>query len=71
MDGHTAAPLGIKAAFGGRSRPLNDCAVFPNDNLRYCLPRLFPPNRQDRLSGRPAGMTLEEMAALYMDGFES
>ena len=63
--------LGIKAAFGGRSRPINNCAVYPNDNLRYCLPRLFPPNRQDRLSGRPDGMTLEEMAAMYMDGFES
>lgn len=62
--------LGIKAAFGGRSRGLGECAVYPNDPLRYCLPRLFPPNRQDRLSGRPAGMTLEEMAVLYMDGFE-
>jgi hypothetical protein len=63
--------IGIKAAFGGRSRPLEQCAVYPNDDLRYCLPRLFPPNRQDRLSGRPANMTLEEMAALYMDGFDS
>jgi hypothetical protein len=62
--------LGIKAAFGGRSRPFDRCAVYPNDDLRYCLPRLFPPNRQDRLSGRPPGMTLEEMAAIYMDGFE-
>jgi hypothetical protein len=63
--------LGLKAAFGGRSRPLGECAVYANDPLRYCLPRLFPPNRQDRLSGRPPGMSLEEMAVLYMDGFES
>jgi hypothetical protein len=63
--------LGIKAAFGGRSRPIAQCAVYPNDDLRYCLPRLFPPNTHNGLSGRPEGMTLEEMIHTYMDGWES
>lgn len=62
--------LGIKAGFGGRSRPLDQCVVYPNDDLRYCLPRLFPPNGYDGLSGRPMGMTLEDMAKTYMDGWE-
>ena len=59
--------IGIKAAFGGRSRGLDKCVVYPNDPLRYCLPRLFPPNTHNGLSGRPDGMTLEEMARTYMD----
>jgi len=64
------AELGILAAFGGRSRPFDQCSVYAQDPLPYCLPRLFPPNRQDRLSARPDGMTIEELAAKYMDGFE-
>jgi peptidoglycan/xylan/chitin deacetylase (PgdA/CDA1 family) len=62
--------IGIKAAFGGRSRPLARCAVYAKDDLRYCLPRLFPPNSHDGLSGRPEGMTLQEMAVTYMDGWK-
>jgi len=69
--GDRLSELGIKAAFGGRSRPLAQCSVYAQDPLPYCLPRLFPPNRQDRRSGRPEGMTIEELAANYMDGFES
>lgn len=62
--------LGIRAAFGGRSRPLDQCAVYAKDPLPYCLPRLFPPNRQDLISSRPAGMTIEDLALNYMDGFD-
>ncbi len=65
------ADYGFKAAFGGRSRPFDQCAVYANDELRWCLPRLFPPNRDNRLSGRPDGMTLEEMMQAYSDGFSS
>jgi peptidoglycan/xylan/chitin deacetylase (PgdA/CDA1 family) len=68
--GPALADLGIKAAFGGRSRPLDQCSVYAQDSDPYCLPRLFPPNRQDRLSARPEGMTIEALAAKYMDGFE-
>jgi len=68
--GENLADLGIRAAFGGRSRPFDQCAVYAQDPLPYCLPRLFPPNRQDLLSSRPAGMSIEELAVNYMDGFE-
>ncbi|HAY83756.1 MAG TPA: hypothetical protein DCY42_02215 [Chloroflexi bacterium] len=68
--GENLIDLGIRAAFGGRSRSLDQCSVYAQDPLPYCLPRLFPPNRQDRLSARPDGMTIEDLAANYMDGFE-
>jgi len=68
--GFKLADLGIRAAFGGRSRPLEECSVYTQDPLPYCLPRLFPPNRQDRLSARPVGMSIEDLAVNYMDGFE-
>ncbi len=67
--GEKIAKLGIKAAFGGLSRPLDQCSVYAQDPLRYNLPRLLPPNRQDRRSGRPFGMTIDDLAAHYMDGF--
>ena len=67
--GSSIAELGIKAAFGGPSRPFEQCSVYAQDPLPYCLPRLLPPNRQNRLSPRPAGMSIDELAANYMDGF--
>ncbi|MEN8242245.1 MAG: polysaccharide deacetylase family protein [Chloroflexota bacterium] len=62
--------LGFKAAFGGRPRALDLCSVFAEDEMRWCLPRLLPPNRGTRQSSRPEGMTLEEMMRAYSDGFE-
>lgn len=61
---------GFKAAFGGRSRPLEECSVYYKDPLRWCLPRLFPPNRGNLISSRPFGMTIEDLARAYSDGFE-
>ena len=61
---------GFKAAFGGRPRALDLCSVFANDDMRWCLPRLLPPNRGTRQSSRPEGMTIEEMMRAYSDGFE-
>jgi peptidoglycan/xylan/chitin deacetylase (PgdA/CDA1 family) len=61
---------GFIAAFGGRPRALDLCSVFAEDELRWCLPRLLPPNRGSRQSSRPEGMTIEEMMRAYSDGFE-
>jgi len=54
------ANLGFKFALGGYSRDRNQLFTYANDNEPLCLPRLFPPN-PDGLSGRPGGMTLEQM----------
>jgi peptidoglycan/xylan/chitin deacetylase (PgdA/CDA1 family) len=61
---------GFKAAFGGRSRPIDSCSIFPQDELRWCLPRLLPPNRDSRTSNRPLGMDIEQMMRAYSGGFE-
>jgi peptidoglycan/xylan/chitin deacetylase (PgdA/CDA1 family) len=61
---------GFKAAFGGRSRPIADCSIYPNDEMRWCLPRLLPPNRDTLTSNRPLGMDIEQMMRAYSSGFE-
>jgi peptidoglycan/xylan/chitin deacetylase (PgdA/CDA1 family) len=61
---------GFKAAFGGRSRPIEDCSIYPLDELRWCLPRLLPPNRDTLTSNRPLGMTIDQMMLAYSGGFE-
>ena len=56
--------IGYEYAFGGRSRPILDCSVFPEDDFRYKLPRIFPPNPSG-VSGRPNNYTLEDILKLY------
>jgi hypothetical protein len=51
---------GIKYAFGGWTRETLKLYSYKNDTMLLCLPRLFPPN-PDGISGRPNGLTLEEM----------
>ncbi len=51
---------GIKYGFGGWTRETLKLYGYKSDNMPLCLPRLFPPN-PDGISGRPNGMTLEEM----------
>jgi peptidoglycan/xylan/chitin deacetylase (PgdA/CDA1 family) len=58
------AEIGFKAAFGGRSRTLLECAVYKGDSLPYCLPRIFPPNATG-FSGRPDGYTLQQIMEHY------
>lgn len=52
--------LGIRYAFGGYTRDRNQLFAYTADNMSLCLPRLFPPN-PNGLSGRPVGLTLEQM----------
>lgn len=52
--------LGVNIGFGELRRPLNMAYTYPNDEMPMCLPRLFPPN-PDGYSGRPNGLTLQEM----------
>lgn len=52
--------LGLEYFFGGRSYPIDDAYVHRGDELSMCLPRLFPPN-PNGVSGRPNGLTLEQM----------
>ncbi|OGC45258.1 hypothetical protein A2V49_01505 [candidate division WWE3 bacterium RBG_19FT_COMBO_34_6] len=54
--------IGITIGFGGWSRSTGTNYVYSQDNLQLCLPRLFPQN-PDGFSGRPKGLTLEEMLA--------
>lgn len=61
---------GFKAAFGGRSRAIEDCSIYSQDELRWCLPRLLPPNRDTLTSNRPLGMTIDQMMRAYSGGFE-
>ncbi len=51
---------GFIFGYGGRSRGFDYCFTYKQDNIPFCLPRLFPPN-PNGLSGRPDGMTFEEM----------
>jgi len=50
--------MGYRYAFGGRSKPLLDCSVEKKDSLRWCLPRILPPNIGGE-SGRPFGENLK------------
>jgi peptidoglycan/xylan/chitin deacetylase (PgdA/CDA1 family) len=61
---------GFKAGFGGRSRPIEQCSIYPQDEMRWCLPRLLPPNRDTLTSNRPLGMDIEQMMRAYSSGFE-
>lgn len=54
------AQAGIKYGFGGWTREEQKLYSYKNDNMPLCLPRLFPPN-PNGVSGRPSGLTLEEM----------
>jgi peptidoglycan/xylan/chitin deacetylase (PgdA/CDA1 family) len=56
--------IGLKYAFGGNSRIIMENTVMPNDNLRYCLPRLLPPS-PNGVSGRPNNMTLSDIMKRY------
>ena len=52
--------IGIFIGFGGRSKPLQDAYTYKQDDMRLCLPRLFPPHGGG-FSARPSGKTLQEM----------
>jgi peptidoglycan/xylan/chitin deacetylase (PgdA/CDA1 family) len=56
----TLKSLGVKYAFGGSTRELDRLFTYANDDMAFCLPRLFPPN-PNGLSGRPNNKTLPEM----------
>lgn len=58
---------GFKFAFGGRSRGLDKCYTYKNDNLAFCLPRVLPPN-PNGISGRPNGKTLKQMLSDMISG---
>jgi hypothetical protein len=55
-----AEESGILAAFGGASKPIRKNYVERNDQLGYCLPRMFPPNPLSE-SSRPKGYTFVQM----------
>jgi len=52
--------MGYEFAFGGCTRMMEKMYVYEDDNMPLCLPRMFPPNT-DGYSGRPSGLTLEQM----------
>lgn len=52
--------LGYDYALGGWTRETVKLFAYRNDDLPYCLPRVFPPN-PDGVSRRPDGKTLIEM----------
>jgi len=56
--------IGLEFAFGGTSRPIMEMAVYPNDPMRYCLPRILPP-APNGVSGRPNNMTMEQIMERY------
>lgn len=56
--------IGLKYAFGGNSRIIMKNVVLPQDNLRYCLPRLLPPS-PNGVSGRPNNLSLEDIMQRY------
>jgi len=56
--------MGYQYAFGGRSKPLLYCSVEKGDLLRWCLPRILPPNINGK-SGRPSGLSLEEILVKF------
>ena len=51
---------GITIAYGGWSKPIKEAFTAKSDTMALCLPRLFPPNSEG-YSGRPVGVTLEQM----------
>lgn len=60
--------LGITLGFGGLTRPESNY-VHKSDDQYLCLPRMFPEN-PNGLSGRPEGMTLEEMLEVVTGEWE-
>lgn len=52
--------FGITIGYGGWSKPITNAFTEASDTMSLCLPRLFPPNSEG-FSGRPVGLTLEQM----------
>ena len=55
---------GYRSAFGGSSRPILQCQVWPHDDLWGNLPRLLPyswPGDYPKLTSRTPGLTFAEM----------
>jgi peptidoglycan/xylan/chitin deacetylase (PgdA/CDA1 family) len=59
---------GFIYAYGGWSRSLGVGYTYPKDTQSMCLPRIFPPNPTG-LSGRPDGLTLEQILARMKDTY--
>ncbi|MGD8813885.1 MAG: polysaccharide deacetylase family protein [Anaerolineales bacterium] len=62
---------GFEGAFAGAVRfPMVNNVVLPNEPQVWTMPRLLPPNVGTLTSGRPSGLTIEEMMAMFCDGFD-
>jgi len=63
--------FGYAGGFAGDSRfaMVRNVVLF-NETLRWSLPRVLPPNPVTLVSGRPSGLDIAEMMAMFSDGFE-
>jgi peptidoglycan/xylan/chitin deacetylase (PgdA/CDA1 family) len=62
---------GFEGAFAGAVRfPMVNNVVLPGEPKVWTMPRLLPPNAGTLTSGRPNGLTIEEMMAMFCDSFE-
>lgn len=62
--------FGYEGSFAGNSRfAMVHNVVHFDEPLRWSLPRVLPPNPGTLTSGRPSGLTIEEMMVMLTDGF--
>jgi peptidoglycan/xylan/chitin deacetylase (PgdA/CDA1 family) len=63
--------FGFEGGFAGNSRfaMVNNVVLF-NEPRRWSLPRVLPPNPVTLVSGRPSGLSIDEMMTLFSDGFD-
>ncbi len=61
---------GFEGGFAGNSRfAMAYNVVLFNEPMRWSIPRVLPPNPGTLTSGRPSGLTIEEMMVMFSDGF--
>ncbi len=61
---------GFEGGFAGNSRfAMQHNVVLFNEPRRWSIPRVLPPNPGTLTSGRPNGLTIEEMMVMFSDGF--
>jgi len=58
---------GFDGGFAGNSR-FGMNVVVPNDPDVWTLPRILPPNPRTRVSGRPAGLNIDQIIDTYREG---
>jgi len=61
---------GFEGGFAGNSRfAMSANVVLPNEPLPWSIPRVLPPNPGTLTSGRPNGLTIQEMMEMFSNGF--